>query len=214
MFCTKCGAERSTEDRHCRKCGALLPQVTERPSDLPPLIKASEGTDVYSQEFKNRQSAQWWYNKASQLHASAAVIWYFGVTNKVSDSTKNELGFPAGVDLQVGCAPVFPLLCGLALETLLKSIIVLSGGQPESSHDLVKLAGNAMLDLDEALKKNLCFLSRSVIWDGKYPVPKKEDYLRSYWMEYSDISMNWSWVEYRKIWDRFADEFLARQKGA
>lgn len=167
--------------------------------------------DPYSQEFRNRQSPQWWYNKASQLHASAAVIWHFGVANNVPDSIKKELGFPSGFSFDVGCFPVFPLLCGLAIETLLKGIIVLSGDRVEFKHNLVGLAEDAKLELDEALKKNLRFLSEAVIWDSKYPVPKSENHLRSHWLEHSDIS--WSWDEHRKIWDRFADEFFAREKG-
>ena len=103
--------------------------------------------DAYSEEFKNRQSSQWWYNKASQLHASAAVVWHFGVANEVSDSIKKELGFPAGFSLEAGCFPVFPLLCGLAIETLLKSIIVLSGGKIAFNHNLVDLAETTTLEL-------------------------------------------------------------------
>src|SRR4051812_49404948 len=105
--------------------------------------------DAYSQEFKNRQSPQWWYNKASQLHTSAAVIWHFGVINKVPDSIKNELGFTDAFSFEVGCFPVFPLLSGLSIETLLKGIIVLSGGKVEFNHNLVELAESAMLEADE-----------------------------------------------------------------
>lgn len=168
--------------------------------------------DIYSEEFKNRQSPQWWYNKASQLHASAAVIWHFGVANEVPNSIKKELGFPAGFSINAGCFPVFPLLCGLAIETLLKGIIVLSGDKVEFKHNLVDLAESATLELDEALKRKLRFLSENVIWDGKYPVPKHEDHLRTHWLEHSDIS--WSWAEHRKIWGRFANEFFARKRDA
>ena len=162
--------------------------------------------DAYSEELKNRQSAQWWYDKASQLRASAAVIWHFGVANEVPDSIKKELGFPTGFSFEAGCFPVFPLLCGLSIETLLKGIIVLSGGKVEFTHNLVELAENTAFELDEALKKNLRFLSENVIWDGKYPTPKREDHLRTYWLEHSNNG--WSWDEYRKIWDRFANEFM------
>ena len=166
--------------------------------------------DAYSEEFKNRQSPIWWYNKSSQLNASAAVVWHFGVANKVPDSMRKELGFPAGFCLDAGCFPVFPLLCGLAIETLLKGIIVLSGGKVEFKHNLVELAEATALELDEALKKKLRFLSENVIWDGKYPVPKREEHLRSHWLEHSNI--DWSWEEHRIIWDRFANEFFAREK--
>jgi hypothetical protein len=79
----------------------------------------------------NRQSPQWWYNKASQLHASAGVVWHFGVANKTPDSIKKELGFPSGFSFDAGCFPVFPLLCDLAIETLLKGIIARSGSKAE-----------------------------------------------------------------------------------
>lgn len=168
-------------------------------------------TDAYCEEFKNRQSPLWWYAKASELHASAAVIWHFGVANEVPDSTKKELGFPASFSIAVGCWPVFPLLCGLAIETLLKGIIALSG-KKHFGHDLVVLAGNAQLKLDEPLKKTLRFLSQEVNWAGRYPTPKKEDDLRDHWLEHSDI--DWSWDNHRKVWDRFAKEFFARSKAA
>ena len=162
--------------------------------------------DVYSEEFKNRQSPQWWYNKASQLHASAAIVWHFGVDNRVPDSIKKELGFPAGFSLQVSCYPVFPLLCGLAIETLLKGIVTSSGAEIKFTHDLVDLAEATTLELDEVLKKNLRFLSENVIWNGKYPVPKdKKVHLQTHWQNHSDI--HWSWDEHRKIWDYFANEF-------
>lgn len=168
--------------------------------------------DAYTDEFKNRQSPQWWYNKASQLHASAAVVWHFGVANEVPDSIKKELGFSVGFSFDAGCFPVFPLLCGLALETLLKAIIVLSGRKVEFNHDLVKLAKTATFELDDALKKKLRFLSEKVIWDGKYPIPKREDHLRTQWLEHSDIV--WSWDEHKKIWDHFANEFNTRKTNA
>jgi hypothetical protein len=168
--------------------------------------------DAYSVEFMNRQSPQWWYNKASQLHASAGVVWQFGVANKIPDSIKKELGFPSGFSFDAGCLPVFPLLCGLAIESLLKGIIARSGSKAVFSHKLVELAETTTLELDEALKKNLRFLSECVIWAGKYPVPKQENHLRTHRQEHSDIS--WSWDEHRKIWDRFASEFFAGEKNA
>lgn len=168
--------------------------------------------DAYSEEFMKRQSPQWWYNKASQLHASAAVVWHFGVTNEVPDSIKKELGFPIGFSLDVGCFQVFPLICGLAIETLLNGIISLSHERIRFTHNLIELAESTTPEIDDATKKKLRFLSESVVWGGKYPAPKDANHLRTHWFEHSDI--NWTWNEHRKIWDYFANEFLARSKNA
>jgi hypothetical protein len=86
---------------------------------------------------------------------------------------------------RIGIGPVFPLLMGLALENMVKGILVardsslVSGGKLSrdltGSHDLLALFNKVGLELSAEDRDLLRRLGECVLWAGRYPVPKSED---------------------------------------
>ncbi len=72
--------------------------------------------------------------------------------------------------------PIALMLQGLALELLSKAILVASGFAVPAIHDPCKLIQEHVgipLDLDEAAVA--LYLGECVIWQGKYPTPRKPE---------------------------------------
>ena len=60
---------------------------------------------------EERNHPSHWYNRASDLHASAGALWY---VMKLKDTEVVEsLGLSAGFSMGVACRPVYHMLCGL-----------------------------------------------------------------------------------------------------
>ena len=66
------------------------------------------------------------------------------------------------------------MLCGMSLELLLKAVLVAQGKSPKATHDLVELCAQAGLASTEDENDVLRLLSGSIVWEGRYPVPKTE----------------------------------------
>ena len=120
------------------------------------------------------QEPNYWVNRASDLHASAGVIWY-AIHNNANSQITESVGLGRGFDLMAGTWPVYLMLCGMSLELALKAVIVSHGESPRATHDLVQLADQAGVAVEQDQKGLLHFLSECVIWAGRYPVPKKSD---------------------------------------
>lgn len=122
-------------------------------------------------EFDRRKNTpQYWYNKASDLRASAGAVWHcMGAPDKAEIATK--LGLGPGFDMGIATAPVFPMLCGLSLELLFKAICVKGGVAFANTHNLMTLAGSAGISLPPELVPFVKIFTESIIWSGKYPVP-------------------------------------------
>ena len=120
-----------------------------------------------------------WISQARRLSASADLLFNaylkdlhrFGKVRKVSSLKNLEHAMPA------------TLLYGLALENLLKAILVhndpsrTSNGRlaewPGGGHDLSVLAREAEVALDSVETDLLKRLSQFIKWAGRYPIPKK-----------------------------------------
>lgn len=122
-------------------------------------------------EFDRRKNTpQYWYNKASDLRASAGAVWHcMRAPEKAEIATK--LGLGAGFDMGIATHHVFPMLCGLSLELLFKAICVKSGVAFANTHNLMKLAESAGISLPLELVPFVKIFTESIIWSGKYPVP-------------------------------------------
>lgn len=120
-----------------------------------------------SQEvFHQRKSiSAYWHNKATDLHASAGVLW-----RAIEAPLEEQTAF----SYAVACWPVYQMLCGMSLELLFKATIVATGKEPKTTHKLVNLAEAAGVVFEPKDIALLKILSESVIWDGRYPVPKEE----------------------------------------
>jgi len=112
-----------------------------------------------------------WFNKASDLHASAGALW-MSMREDYSDIFAAELGFASQFNMSVAVWPVYMMLCGLSLELLYKAISVAKGEEVKPIHDLIQLANLAGIKTEGQSKKLLALLTESIIWEGKYPAPK------------------------------------------
>lgn len=122
-------------------------------------------------EFDRRKATpQYWYNKASDLRASAGAVWY-GMQGQHKARVAAELGFEPGFDMGVATHAVFPMLCGLALELLFKAVCVKEGKAFANTHDLLTLAGGAGVLVPAELVPFVKIFTESIVWGGKYPVP-------------------------------------------
>lgn len=122
----------------------------------------------------------WWYNKSSDLHASAGALW-LSMDDSKSTYYVEKLQLGSDFKMSVAVFPVFIMLCGMSLELIYKAISVAKGEQVETHHILYDLAVKAGISIDEKGKDYLQDLTEYVIWEGKYPVPKdkqKESFFR------------------------------------
>ena len=68
------------------------------------------------------------------------------------------------------------MVCGMSIELLLRTIIVVRGKEPQEHHHLGTLAAEAGVVYTVEQLGLLRILSEAIIWDGKYPVPLKEEH--------------------------------------
>ncbi len=131
---------------------------------------------------EDRSHPNHWRNRANDLHASAGAIW-FSMTGGRSTEAAESLGFAEGFNMHVACFPVYHMLCGLALEVMMKAVLVSRGESAPEKHDLNELATLVGTIRNPDEKRILSFYQASVVWAGRYPIPKKanDQMLRQYW---------------------------------
>ncbi|MEN4750723.1 hypothetical protein ABEH28_13250 [Pseudomonas sp. Ps21-P2] len=131
---------------------------------------------------EDRSHRNHWLNRASDLHASAGAIWYSMHGGNHREITET-LGFSEGFSMSTACFPVYHMLCGLALEVIMKAVIVSRGEPAPENHNLNDLAELVGLKRNVNEKRILRFYQESVVWAGRYPIPRKADdkKLREYW---------------------------------
>ncbi len=122
----------------------------------------------------HKETAQYWYNKSSDLRASAGVLW-LSMDDKITEEDVEQLNLGKWFDMKVATSPVYRMLCGMSLELLYKSIVVANGEEPNTkSHFLFDLAKEAKVNVTNSEKGLLKILSESIIWEGRYPVPQEK----------------------------------------
>ncbi len=87
-----------------------------------------------------------------------------------------KLGLGEGYRMSVALPSVYRMVCGMSIELLLKTIIVAHGKEPQKHHHLGTLAAEAGVGYTVEQLDLLRILSEAIIWDGKYPVPLKEEH--------------------------------------
>lgn len=117
-----------------------------------------------------KNSPLWWYHKSCDLRASAATLW-FSMENKLVE--KISLKLHLGEGRSVNTRPVYLMLCGLSLELMYKAILVTKEKKVPPKHILQDLANLAGITTEKSTEDLLSILTESIIWDGKYPVPKE-----------------------------------------
>jgi hypothetical protein len=133
-----------------------------------------------SESFDRRKTlAVYWHNKACDLRGSAGVLWE-SMHAPDASARAEKLGLGQGFSFAVACWPVYQMLCGMALELLLKAILVARGSEPKAVHSLAALNEAAALPFSSKQHGLLRILSEAVIWDGRYPVPKDKKHFKEY----------------------------------
>ena len=117
------------------------------------LLNKVYGAERFPNFEQKRASSLAWRKKAENLGAGA-------------DACE-----AAGVDVSVVC-----FLRGLSLEVMAKAVIASKGLPIVETHILTKLFDGAGLAIDEDEAAILHYLTESVVWLGRYPVPKKEEH--------------------------------------
>jgi len=133
--------------------------------------------------FAEQQSiSTYWYNNASDLRAAAAAV--HNAIHHDAKFPKEEYGLSNGFRMDVACPLVYRMLWGMALEALLKSVILESGNEIRTTHNLNQLARDAEVAFTNEQQKVLQILSEAIIWHGRYPVPKKQQH----WDDLGDLT--------------------------
>jgi hypothetical protein len=133
--------------------------------------------DIYE---RRKELAVYWYNKASDLRGAAGALWA-SMDDTRSNAIVEELGLGTNFKMKVATYPVYAMLCGMSLELLYKAIVVAKGNEPNTkTHALTILASNAGISVTNQQIGLLKILSEYIIWNGRYPVPKKPEQMQSY----------------------------------
>jgi hypothetical protein len=183
--------------------------------------------DIYDITYERRRNAPlWWYNKSSDLHASAGALW-LTMGDEVDRVAAQKLGIGSGFSMGIACWPVYQMLCGLSLELIFKAIVVAEGKEPSHVHLLTDLASEAGLSYTAQELQVLKLLTESIIWDGRYPVPKNKIHLEKHYQHASEVlydsiqldtitvqrpNDSLSWENHTSMWKKGADKFFLLQK--
>ncbi|MDM8356160.1 hypothetical protein [Pandoraea communis] len=165
-----------------------------------------------------------WHNRASDLHASAGAIWH---AMNHSTTVATDLGLGEGFSMGVACNPIYHMLCGLALELVMKATLVKRGVAPADlqTHSFDKLIDLLGIQVTKKERKLLHFYEASLVWAGRYPIPNKatDEALIKYWDLAGDIlsepvktlgsltlshsSGTTNWENFTKLWTGYSAMF-------
>jgi len=163
------------------------------------------------------QDAFFWLEQAKRLDAAAMLIWA-GIQKDLAAMSKLAPGATVTRD-QVPNAylgGVFWLNAGLALENLLKGIIVKRDPKSAANgrlarhlktHNLLELCDRAGAKLSESEAFYLCTATRCVQWTGRYPTSTSGEGPEASVFSESDV------LAYRALFDRLAgdEDFTERR---
>ncbi|MDU8614184.1 HEPN domain-containing protein [Pseudomonas syringae pv. actinidiae] len=175
---------------------------------------------------EDRSHPNHWFNRAADLRASAGAIWY-SMSAQNKETVSKELGLGSGHDMEIACWHVYHMLCGLALEVIIKAVLVQRGIKGYETHHferLCKLVGVTPTP-DEA--QLLAFYEDAIFWIGRYPIPKQatDDKLTTSYKRAESVlfskskvipgtSLEWTepsgatdWPQFHTLWLRYANMF-------
>lgn len=159
-------------------------------------------------EIKNK-TPDCWHNKSRDLLASARILW---------DAIQSKK------ELEVSCWKSCKMLMGMSFELLFKAHCIGKDIDFDATHDLVSLARAANLTTSKDENEVLKVLSEYVVWDGRYPTPRKFQYLENHWKNQSKVQNNkvkaenltmmvqndkLNFEKLMPIWRKFSDSFMA-----
>jgi len=133
-----------------------------------------------------------------------------------------------GFSVAVACLPVYHMLCGLALELIMKAVLVQrKSDQNIKTHNLNRLANLLNTHPDKKTKDLLSFYEDSLVWAGRYPMPNNctDEKIISHWELASHVLTSEvdigsigtlklrrendpdSWENFCALWKKYADLF-------
>lgn len=164
-----------------------------------------------SHAHSDAQDPFYWLMKARELDQAASLIW-----KAMREDWQLLSSAPVGAAIghehapSAGLSGVFWLNAGLALENLLKGILIESdptliiGGAITSrlkTHSLLRLAKNAAVSLDVNDAFFLSIGTKCVQWAGRYPRSTKPN--SSAALVFSETHV----TAYRRLFERFSERF-------
>ncbi len=79
--------------------------------------------DPYQDIFDTRnESPLWWYNKSSDLHASAGALWV-AMSESKEKKYQKKLSLGSSFSMGVACWPVYQMLFGMSFELILNEVV-------------------------------------------------------------------------------------------
>lgn len=132
--------------------------------------------DIYD---RRKKAPLWWYNKSSDLRASAGAIW-FSMEKEQGEKVVENLNLGRGFSMEVAGFHVYKMLCGMSVELMLKAVIVAKGESIKETHNLIELSHIAGISYDNEGEWFIKLLTEDIIWAGRYPVPKKKEKMDKY----------------------------------
>jgi hypothetical protein len=153
--------------------------------------------DIYNKQFEQRQETPgYWHNKSHDLLVSARTLW------KAMQSEK---------ELEINCWATYKMLMGMSFELLFKAHCIGSETDFKATHDLVALARTAGLSTSKVENKVLKVLSEYVMWDGRYPTPKKPEHLKGHWKNQANLLNDKLDLEkLMPLWRRCSESYMAQ----
>jgi len=167
--------------------------------------------DSYQKEFEVRSNeSAYWHNKSLDLFVSAKTLW------KAMEDSKH---------LEISCLSTYKMLMGVSFELLFKSHCIGLGVAVETNHNLPALAKRAEVATTKDENKILTILSDYIVWEGRYPVPKKVGQLKHHWENEAQVTRNSKKVgqltlstlneeldlgSLSKIWRKHSDMYIAK----
>ena len=151
--------------------------------------------DLYNKQFEQRQETPgYWHSKSHDLLVSARTLW---------KAMQNES------ELEINCWATYKMLMGMSFELLFKAHCIGSGTEFKTTHDLVALARTSGLSTSKDENKILKVLSEYIIWDGRYPTPKKPEHLKEHWKNQASLlDEKLDLEELMPLWRRISDLFM------
>jgi len=173
---------------------------------------------------EDRNHPNHWFNRASDLRASAGAVWIGMEADRVS---AERLNLGSGFSMGVACTPVYYMLCGLALELIMKARLVQLGYTDKQfgHHKLEKLVDQLQIVIQEEERRLLRFYEASMVWAGRYPLPRNatEQQVLDFWRLAGDVLTEavpeitgielrrgndaTSWENFHALWKKYAALF-------
>lgn len=168
-----------------------------------------------------------WFNRSSDLHASAGAVWH----SMGDDSARiaEELKLGSNFDMGIACYHVYHMLCGLALEVMIKAVLIQRKTDPKDfkTHSFEKLNLALGLPVDEQGTKLLKFYEGMLVWAARYPTPNSvtDEKLESFYtlanavlttdgpplegttLRFSVSSGATDWEAFSALWQSYANLF-------